>query len=240
VLADLEQWARLAGWSRHHVRSVERFWRVLGEPRPFRVIDVACGLGGLIEDLIAWADKNDVDLVIAGVDSHEQAIEQARDRLGERALLACGDPVHLGCEPQVWHLATCTLLLNQLSGPDRLRLVAELTRAAQTAYLFDVTPTVTGGVGARLIPRITGLGEAPPDRWVRTLERAPTFDELVRLVAPLPVEVVRVFPSALCTQPEDRQRVKLPRPDAESTRVSFAKPALPPGTVGSDRSGGDS
>lgn len=232
VLVDLEQWTRLAGWARHHVRSVERFWRALDEPRPFRVIDVGCGMGGLLEDLLSWSERCDVELVVAGVDSNDQAIERARERLGDRALLAAGDPIHLGCEPQVWHLATCALLLNQLSGHDRIRLVAELGRAAQTAYLFDVTPTVAGEVGARVIPRIAGLASAPPAQWAHTLERAPTLDELVRLVAPLPVEAVRVFPTAICTQPEPAQRVKLPRKDP--SRVQFGKPDVLPGTIPSD------
>lgn len=237
VLADLEQWTRLSGWSRQHVRSIERHWRALGEPRPFRVIDVGCGLGGLLEDLLAWGEKLDVPLVLAGIDRYDANIDRARERLGRSAMLARGDLVHLGCEPQAWHLATATLLMNQLSGPDRLRLIAELSRAATTAYVFDVTPTVGGEVGARLIPWLTGLREAPPQAWIRTLERAPTLQEMVDLVAPLPVQVVRVFPSAVCTVPEERARARLPRPAPEGERVTFDPVELPPGVVGADRTG---
>ena len=90
---------------------------------------------------------------------------------------------------EAYHLATAALVLNQLSGPDRLRLVAELCRVARTAYVFDVTPSVAGEVGARLIPFLTRLRDAPPADWVHTLERAPTLDEVVRLL-PILLRVV--------------------------------------------------
>ncbi len=235
VRADLEQWTRLSGWARHHVRTISRFWHALGEPDPFRVVDVGCGVGGLLLDLVEWGARAEVEVVLAGIDADVDCAGRARERLGSRAVIAHGDVVHLGCAPDSFHLATAALLLNQLSGPDRLRLVAELGRAATTAYVFDVTPTVSGEVGARLIPWLTGLRDAPPQAWVNTLERAPTVDEVMELVAPLPVTVARVFPSAVCTLPEPRQRARAPRRPAEPTRVTFDGVELPGGVVGTDR-----
>jgi len=238
TLADVEAWARMSGWQRHHVRAIERFWRHLDQPEPFRIIDVGCALGGLLDEIWSWAQRTGVQVDLVGVERAGTVAEQARERLGDRAVVHALDtlPV-LGGPPDAYHLATAALVLNQLSGPDRLRLVAELGRVARTAYLFDVTPTVAGEVGARLIPWLTGLRDAPPQAWVRTLERAPTLDEVVQLVAPLPVQVVRVFPSAVCTQPEPRERVRAERPAGEASKVTFDSPEVLPGTVGSERRG---
>lgn len=232
VLADLEAWTRLSGWYRLHLRAVERYWRALGEPRPFRVVDVGCGLGGLLEEIASWAHRAEVEVQLTGVEPQPELAERARERLKDSAKVYVGSLLSADGPPQRFHLATATLVLNQLSGPDRIRLMAELGRVAQTAYVFDVTPTVAGEVGARLIPWLTGLTQAPPAAWVHTLERAPSVDEVVKLVAHLPIEVIRVFPSAVSTQPEPTQRIKIETPETEGKRVEFATPVVKGAVVG--------
>lgn len=233
VLEDLEQWARLSGWTRHHVRAVAQFWHRLGEPRPFRVVDIGCGLGGLLAEIAAWAERADVPVTLVGVEPDAEIAARAVERLGDAATIRVASVGHTGIGAGAAHLVTCTLVLNRLAGPDRLRLAAEIGRVATTAYVFDVTPTVAGEVGARLIPWLAGLNHAPPRAWIDTLERAPSPDELARLVRHLPVEVCRVFPSAVCTWPEplERARVAVPEP----TEVVFEAPRLAPGLVGADR-----
>lgn len=236
VLRDLEQWARLSGWTRHHVRAVEQFWRRLGEPRPFRVVDLGCGLGGLLDEIAAWGERSGVPLILQGVEPDGALASAAAERLGERATIHVAPLHRCGASPGAVHLVTCTLVLNRLAGPDRLRLLTEIGRVATTAYVFDVTPTVAGEVGARLIPWLAGLTHAPPEGWVRTLERAPTPDELARLVRHLPVEVGRVFPSAVCTWPEPAERVRVG--ERRAAPIRFDAPELVPGLVGADRASG--
>ncbi|MFK7927454.1 MAG: class I SAM-dependent methyltransferase [Myxococcota bacterium] len=233
VLADLEAWTRLSGWYRLHIKAVQRYYRALGEPRPFRVVDVGCGLGGLLEEIAIWADSAGMEVQLTGVDPSPALVAHAQERLGVRAMIRAGSLLSADGPPQRYDLATATLVLNQLSGPDRLRLLAELGRAAQTAYVFDVTPTVAGEMGARLIPWLTGLGQAPPTAWIRTLERAPTVDEVVKLVAHLPVQVSRVFPSAVATHPEPRRRVKVDSDSAERAKIEFRTPKIKGAVVGS-------
>lgn len=234
VLSDLEQWARLSGWTRHHLRAIERFWRHLGEPSPFRVVDVGCGLGGLLDDIAGWAERASLPVVLHGIEPDEALADRARARLGDRAAILSRPLDNLGLPAGGAHLVTCTLLLNRLSGPDRLRVIREIRQIARTAYIFDVTPTVAGEVGARLIPWLTGLHHAPPEAWVQTLERAPTPAELADLVRHLPVDVIRVFPSAVCTEPEHAARDGLTV--EESGRVRYSLTDLPGRLVGADRS----
>jgi SAM-dependent methyltransferase len=233
VIADLEQWARLSGWTRHHIRAVEQFWRRLGEPRPFRVVDFGCGLGGLLDEIAAWASRTEVTVELCGLEPDPEIAAAARERLGDRAMIRVSSFYQTGLPPAACHLATCTLLLNRLSGPERLRLAAEIGRVASTAYVFDVTPTIAGEVGARLIPWLAGLNHAPPREWLETLERAPTPDELAKLLRHLPVQVQRVFPSAICSAPEPSERASVPV--REPTAVAYALPDLPSGLVGADR-----
>lgn len=233
VLADLEQWARMAGWTRHHVRAVAQFWERLGEPRPFRVLDLGCGLGGLLHELSDWAERGQIPVELVGIEPDAELADRARDRLGDRAQIHCL-PLGRSGQGERVHLATCSLLFNRLSAPDRLTLATDLGRVAVTAYVFDVTPTIAGEVGARLIPWLTGLHHAPPQAWARTLERAPSPDELAQLVRHLPVEVVRVFPSAICTWPEPVERARVAARQAE--RVRYRLLDLPPGFAGVERS----
>ncbi|TVQ93127.1 MAG: class I SAM-dependent methyltransferase [Deltaproteobacteria bacterium] len=233
VLTDLEHWARLSGWTRHHLRAVERFWRHMGEPSPLRILDVGCGHGGLLEELSSWAERMGIDLELLGVEQCPDLAERARNRLGGRATVLCRPLNDLGLPSGCMHLVTCALLLHRLSSIDRIAVVRELRRVARTAYLFDVTPSVAGEVGARLIPWLTGLHHAPPEAWVQTLERAPSPSDLAHLVRHLPVRVVRVFPSAICTEPEPAARDRV---SVESTgRVRYSLSDLPPGLVGAER-----
>lgn len=238
LLQELEQWTSLAGWGRIHLRSIQKYWRALGEPKPFRVIDMGCGLGGVLLEISKWADEIGIPTILVGVETDEAVVEAAASRLGNRARI-----IHrtafpsVGGPPQAFDLGIATLLVHQLSMGDRFRLVAELTRLAETAYIFDVTTSVEGDVGLRLAPLLGSLGAAPPQTWLQSLKKAPTMDDMVRLVGPLPVEVVRVFPAAVCTQPEPMKRVKVDSTKNAPVAVRFDAPSPAPGTVPSERRG---
>ncbi|MFT7520926.1 MAG: ubiquinone/menaquinone biosynthesis C-methylase UbiE [Kiritimatiellia bacterium] len=235
LAAAVERWTRLAGWSRLHVRSVERFWRRLGEPQPFRLIDVGCGLGGLLEDVHAWAERAGIEVELAGCEISKELVDAAAERLGDRAFIYQGDLQHLGCGADVWHLATCCLVTSQLSGHDKIRLVTELGRVARTAYIFDVSKTAATEVGAKLVPLLSRGGVGPPEAWVTSVDNAATQRELRDLVSALPVDVVSVFPGAMCTVPEAAKRQRIERPESKPVRVKFESVALAPGLAGADK-----
>lgn len=201
ILDDLHRWNGRVGWYRLHLRHVRRWWEHLGRPRPFRVLDVGTGPGGLLEALADEAARQGWEVELVGVDRAEGYVAMARERLGARAEVRRADATALDVPDGAFDLATCTLMMHHLPHEVRTALVAELARVCRGVYLFDLEVTLTGILGWPFVAPLSGLGrDGIHDGWV-SLRRASTLHELRALVAPLPVRVQRVFPSAMCTLP---------------------------------------
>lgn len=201
ILADLARWNKVSGWERRHVVAVARHWEALGRPRPFRVLDVGTGHGGLLVAMADWAEANGVELALSGVDLHPAYVQMAAVRIGERGRVFQGDATRLEAEDGAWHLVTCALMMHHLPMEVRGALVAEMRRVARSAYIFDLECTLYGTLGARVILPLAGLGADSIADGVLSVRRGATFSEFQALVAPLPVRAVRVFPSAMATLP---------------------------------------
>lgn len=95
ILADLDRWNRLSGWYRFHVRRVLDYYDVLGRPRPFRVLDVGTGSGGLLALLATTFGEQGIDADLVGLDRDPGYVAFARERLGDRARVVEGDATAL-------------------------------------------------------------------------------------------------------------------------------------------------
>jgi SAM-dependent methyltransferase len=197
ILADLDTWNRRTGWYAGHVRRIRRHWVALGRPAPFRVLDVGTGSGGLLAALA----ESELPCMLTGLDLSPAFVEDAARRLGRRATVVQGDATALPFESGSFDLVTNTLMMHHLPHGVRAALVAEAARVARTAYLFDLEVTLYGVLGVPVVGPIFGLGRDAVHDGMLSVRRGSTIGELRALVAPLPVKVVRVFPSALCTMP---------------------------------------
>lgn len=201
ILADLERFTRRSGWDALHLRNLRLHWEALGRPRPFRVLDIGSGMGGLLLQVAAWADREGIPVALTGLDRGVDYVRMARERLGARAEVHLGDATALPFPDRSFDVATCTLMMHHLPSDVRHRLVAELARVTRSAYLFDLEVTLYGALGAAALGPLMGLrGDAWHD-GVLSVRRGATLTEFRALVAPLPVEVRRVFPTALATLP---------------------------------------
>lgn len=68
ILADLERWNRLSGWTARHVHQVVRAWEAQGRPEPFKVLDVGTGRGALLLAIVQRFDALGVQIQLNGVD----------------------------------------------------------------------------------------------------------------------------------------------------------------------------
>jgi SAM-dependent methyltransferase len=197
ILRDLDRWNAVSGWTRGHVRRVRAHWEALGRPRPFRVLDVGTGPGALLEALAA----SDLPVELTGLDLQDDYVRYAQERLGGRARVVQGDATALPFGPGTFDLVTNTLTLHHIPRAQRPRIVEEIRRVARSAYLFDLEITLYGLVCFAPGAVAVGMGLDSVHDGIVSLRRSSTLDELAELVRPLPVRVVRVFPSAMCTMP---------------------------------------
>jgi len=201
ILTDLARWNRLSGWENTHVAQIERWWRALGEPRPFRLLDVGTGPGELLGAIARWGEKRNIPLDLHGVDRSPAYVAAARANVGARATVHLADATDLPFGDQYFDLATTTLMLHHLPGEVRSRLVTELGRTCRGLYLFDLERTLTGAVGWALLAPLLAMGSDTRHDGVVSVRKALTRGELVHLVAPLGLPVERTFPTGLRTAP---------------------------------------
>jgi SAM-dependent methyltransferase len=197
IIQDVERWNRAARWYAGHVARVHLHWDALGRPSPFRVLDVGCGAGGLLAALA----ESDLPCELTGVDLSPAFVQMAAQALGRRATVLQADATALPFPDQAFDLVTNTLMMHHLPHGVRHQLVAEMGRVARSTYLFDLEVTLYGCVGFAVLGPLVGLGADAVHDGLVSVRRGSTLAEFRALVAPLPVRVARVFPSALCTLP---------------------------------------
>lgn len=201
ILADLERWNRLSGWTRGHLRRIEAHWEALGRPEPFRVLDVGTGPGALLEAVADHFAARGVETALVGVDLSPAYAARARARLGGKARVVVADATALPFEAAAFDLGTTALMIHHLPQPLRPRVVAELARTCRAAYVFDLEVTWTGELGWGVLATALGMGADTRHDGVLSVRRGSTLAEFRALCAPLGQDVRRVFPTALATAP---------------------------------------
>jgi len=201
ILRDLDRWNSLIRWYRNHCRMVDLHWEGLGRPEPFRILDVGTGPGGLLAALADHYAAKGVQTELVGVDLSEDYVAMAQERLGDRARVMQGDATKLDMEDHRFDVATTTLMMHHLPPPVRTEMVAELGRVCRSAYIFDLEITLYGAVGWAAVALGLGMHRDTLHDGVLSVRRGSTLREFEELVSPLPVQVRRVFPTALCTVP---------------------------------------
>ncbi len=201
ILADLERWNRLSGWTAGHLRRITAHWEALGRPTPFRLLDVGTGPGALLEVVADHFARRGVETALVGVDLSPAYAARARARLGARARVVEADATALPFEDGAFHLGTTALMIHHLPLDLRPQVVAELARTCDAAYVFDLEVTWTGALGWGVIATALGMHADTRHDGILSVRRGSTLEEFRALCAPLGQDVRRVFPTALVTAP---------------------------------------
>ncbi len=111
-----------------------RDWVVPLEPADLEgmtVLDAGCGLGGFAEYARAWGASH-----VVGIDLSE-AIDAARERLGDEVGLVQGDILSLPFAPESFDLAYSIGVLHHLADPERgFRAIAETVRPGGLVFAW--------------------------------------------------------------------------------------------------------
>lgn len=89
-----------------------------------RVLDVGCGTGGLVA---AYADAG---AVVSGIDLSEAMLEQARNRVRDRARLEVGDATAMPYADNSFDIVVTSLILHELARETQKNVIAEMARVA--------------------------------------------------------------------------------------------------------------
>jgi ubiquinone/menaquinone biosynthesis C-methylase UbiE len=144
--------ALITGFHAHH-----RVGRVVGRGEPVRLLDVGTGAADIPEALIAWAAGNGIRLNVVAIDSRDEILDFAYERIGERADLhldiARGE--RLPFETRSFDVAHTSMVLHHLEPDDAARLIAEMARVSRTGIIVnDLDRTFRYWLGAWLLAHL--------------------------------------------------------------------------------------
>jgi ubiquinone/menaquinone biosynthesis C-methylase UbiE len=126
-------------------------------PEPVQLLDVGTGAADIPAELLAWAGRKRIPLTIVAVDSRDEVVELAAQRVGPRADLrvevASGE--RLPFESGSFDIAHASLVLHHLEPDDAVRLLGEMARVSRTGIVVnDLDRTRRGWLGAWLVSHL--------------------------------------------------------------------------------------
>ncbi len=113
--------------------------RAASRAEPLRFLDVGTGAADIPEALIAWARAKGIRLNVVAIDSRDEILDAAYERIGERAdlhlVIARGE--RLPFEARSFDVAHTSLVLHHLEPDDAARLIAEMARVSRTGIIVN-------------------------------------------------------------------------------------------------------
>lgn len=191
-LGEAEHHAALAGLERLNVLafSVRPFWQEIrplaaASPRPLRVVDVACGGGGLVAGLRRAAHRAGISLEVDGCDRSPTAVAfaearaphypKATGRFFVQDILAEGVPAG-------YDVVVNSLFLHHLSEADATAFLADAAaKATRLLLLSDILRTRLGWWMVRLACTTLGGSRVVVEDGQTSLRAAFTTAELQAL-----------------------------------------------------------
>ncbi len=165
-----------------------RIWREVvsltrDNPRPLRVLDVACGGGDVAVALQRRADRADLRVEVQGCDRSPVALEH-----GQRLARDRGVGVHFfehdalgGALPPDFDLICCSLFLHHLDEPEAVQLLAALAATGAAVLIQDLRRTRLGYLTAWLALHALSRSDVARVDGLRSVAGAFTMAEVAAL-----------------------------------------------------------
>jgi SAM-dependent methyltransferase len=110
-----------------------------GSSEPVRLLDVGTGAADIPEALIAVGAFNGIGLNVVAIDSREEIVDVASERIGERAdfHLEVANGERLPFEASSFDIAHTSMVLHHLEPVDAARLIGEMARVARLGIVVN-------------------------------------------------------------------------------------------------------
>ncbi|RPI35767.1 MAG: methyltransferase domain-containing protein [Nitrospiraceae bacterium] len=139
-LADIRKVNRLLGDN----RATLKFFSALvsgidaSAERPLKVLDVATGSADIPVEIVKWARRQGIKVVLTAVDINSLSIREAAalTRAYPEITVAVADGFSLPFEDGSFDIILCAKTLHHFSEEDMVRLLKEMDRVAATAYII--------------------------------------------------------------------------------------------------------
>jgi ubiquinone/menaquinone biosynthesis C-methylase UbiE len=171
-----------------------------------RVLDLGCGEGLLLKNLVA----SHPDRVVYGLDPWGEILLRAKRRMGRKVMLLQGDSFHLPFKDRAFSIVFCLNLFNNLAEKkDVMRTMREVYRvlAPEGYFIFDfrntLNPFIYFGYKLAFIhdPEIMVPLKTHTLSWIKRSLRATGFTDA--MIVPLAFKV-KLFAPALVIGAEKR------------------------------------
>ena len=132
VLADLDRVNRVTLAARPTLRFLDR-----AVTRPFRLLDVGYGDGGMLRRIAAWAKRRGIACTLVGIDLNprSQAVAQARSDPALAIDYRTGDYAALADEP--WDIIISSLVTHHMDEAERLAFLHFMEDQARMGWFVN-------------------------------------------------------------------------------------------------------
>lgn len=171
--------------------------------RPFRLLDVGYGDGGMLRAIWRWAQRRGVTCELVGIDlnPHSESVARVRHPTGASITYRTGDYTALANEP--WDIILSSLVTHHMDDAQRLDFLRFMERHARAGWF--VNDLHRHGFAHRAFPllaRMLGVHRIVREDGQLSIARSFRREEWQAMLAQAGVSQIarvhRVFPFRLC------------------------------------------
>jgi ubiquinone/menaquinone biosynthesis C-methylase UbiE len=197
---DIERVNRLLGGIHLTVGALARQAEPIDGSQDLSVLDVGTGSADIPVGIVQWARRSRRRVSITAVDSREEILDLARDRVAPypQIRLVKATAPGLPFPDSSFDVATCSLVAHHLGPDSLLQLMREMSRVARHAIIVnDLVRNRAGYEVARILGFLTTRNRLTRNDGPLSIRKSYTVDELCAISEDAGIRVASIEQFAL-------------------------------------------
>ncbi|RAJ37045.1 methyltransferase domain-containing protein [Pedobacter cryoconitis] len=130
---------RLLGGNKVTIEGIIYLLRAQPKSTPIRITDIGCGNGDMLRALAAYAEKNDLNFILTGIDANNFTIEHARSLSSgyKNISYECIDIFDELNQQKSTDIILCTLTLHHFKEQEIIVLLQSFQRTARLGFVIN-------------------------------------------------------------------------------------------------------